>query len=924
MTTQRRGAYAMTGKSRPARVGIQCRRAHRFAMAALLAAGVSFAQVSPDGFPPAGIDEFDSSAIITIDLTSSGGPEITLTLVGPARIDRSDPFDPGDGRDVIETEILSMDLRGTSALGPITLRESGRKQSSGIIRQQTPSQDFPAESFFDVFVEVSTDVGVFHNQDPIRLQAVIEEIPPFQAMYIPDATFVGVDLFNAAGVRVGILRHAAHFVGQAPSFSVAPAGPSGLFPATLFDVPTAPGIRSPGLGLTPADNVDGLSYGIDYIAPVFEARFSVDERAVGLPGTAVFRESGKTPPQAHGDEFRVSSPPASGNLNTQVLDENGDTAPRFPLLVADDVDALTEPPTSFVDPDGDGTPDLPVYLSLAAGSPTLASIGAGPADILRTIGGGPPTVLFTAADLGLQAGDDIDAFCYDDRAQTLLFSLAPGSPTLGPGVAAASLLLPVFQVDIEPSPVPAPPIEFASPNSLGLREDDNLNALKCILPEVDHFPESLAVAAVNGAEVVLRGPTTIHVGVGPGGDTGDTPAKQHQPVDSVPVEIVQMDLVGDTPLGPIRVTVRTEDRSPFERSLGFFVETQNLTEGVLDVPPFTREGSLEARLKVFLQFQVGQQVLHHEEPIQLFGLFSNKPPLFGEQLTSPSQVDLVNEEGIPAGTFTALGSFSVGLPALGPLPVLNAGGTVNAGDFQRGGAPDSINSSFGVNLSDRTEFATSLPLPTELAGVRLRVKDSNNTKGSDDEAHPLGTLQELFVVTPGQVNWVLRGDTAPGLAQLTLTRKSDSKGILLDEFTSTRTFLVVAASPSIFTANADGQGVPAAFYLRFRGAEQTALEFVFDQTVPLGAREPLLIDFGGEDEQVFIAIFGTGMRGGIVVRAMLDGEDVPVSPVFPHEQFVGLDQANVGAIPRSFLGRGIVELKLTIDDIDSNSVLLFL
>ena len=175
---------------------------------------------------------------------------------------------------------------------------------------------------------------------------------------------------------------------------------------------------------------------------------------------------------------------------------------------------------------------------------------------------------------------------------------------------------------------------------------------------------------------------------------------------------------------------------------------------------------------------------------------------------------------------------------------------------------------------------------------------------------------------------------------------------MLDEFTSTRTFLVVAASPSIFTANADGQGVPAAFYLRFRGAEQTALEFVFDQTVPLGAREPLLIDFGGEDEQVFIAIFGTGMRGGTVVRAMLDfggedeqvfiaifgtgmrggtvvramldGEDVPVSPVFPHEQFVGLDQANVGAIPRSFLGRGIVELKLTIDDIDSNSVLLFL
>ena len=721
MTTQRRGAYALTGKSRPARVGIQCGWTRRFVTSLLLGAVVSFAQVPPAEFPPAGIDEFDSSAIITIDLTSSGGPETTVTLVGPTRIDRSDAFDPGDGRRIIETDIPSMELRGNSALGPVTLRESSRRQSSGVIRQQTAGQDFPAESFFDVFAEVTTDVGVFHNEDPIRLQTVIDEIPPFQAMYIPDATFVGVDLFNAAGVRVGVLRHAAHFVGQAPSFSVAPGGPSGLFPGTLFDVPTAPAIPSDELGLAGGDDVDGLSYGIDYIAPIFEARFSVDERAVGLPGTAVSRERSKTPPQAHGDEFRVSSPPASGNLNTQVLDENGDTAPRFPLLVSDDVDALTEPPTSFVDPDGNGTPDLPVYLSLAAGSPTLAAVGSGPADILRTIGGAAPTVLFTAADLGLQTGDDIDAVCYDDRAQTLLFSLAPGSPTLGPSQGPATLFL------VRNPPVPAPPFEFASPNSLGLRIEDNLNALKCILPEVDHFPEAVAVAAVNAAEVVLRGPTTVHVGVGPGGDTGDTPAKQHQPVDSVPVEIVQMDLTGETPLGPIQVTVRTEDRSPFERSLGFFVETDNLTEGVLDVRPFTREGSLEARVKVFLQLQARQQVLHHEEPIHMFGLFSNKPPLFGEQLTSPSQVELVNEEGTPVGI--RIEALSIVPNALGPLPVLNAGGTVNAGDFQRGGAPDSINSSFGVNLSDRTEFATSLPLPTELAGVRLRVKDSNNTKG---------------------------------------------------------------------------------------------------------------------------------------------------------------------------------------------------
>ena len=119
-------------------------------------------------------------------------------------------------------------------------------------------------------------------------------------------------------------------------------------------------------------------------------------------------------------------------------------------------------------------------------------------------------------------------------------------------------------------------------------------------------------------------------------------------------------------------------------------------------------------------------------------------------------------------------------------------------------------------------------------------------------------------------------------------------------------------------------GVPAAFYLRFRGAEQTAQEFVFDPTAALGAREPVLIDFGDEDEQLFIAIFGTGMRRGSVVTATIDGEDVPVSPVVGLEDFVGLDQANVGPIPRSFIGRGLVELRLFIDGIPTNVVLLLL
>ena len=155
-------------------------------------------------------------------------------------------------------------------------------------------------------------------------------------------------------------------------------------PSDIMNVPTAVGIPAANLGLIAADDVDALSYGIDFLAlPVKDIRFSVDPAAVGVPKSAVNVEAGKVPNEAHGDEFRPVPPPPAifGGTNLQVLDESGDTGNPFPLLISDDVDSLTEPPTSFVDVDSDGIPDSAVSFSLTPGSPSLTAIGAGPADI---------------------------------------------------------------------------------------------------------------------------------------------------------------------------------------------------------------------------------------------------------------------------------------------------------------------------------------------------------------------------------------------------------------------------------------------------------------------------------------------------------------------------------------------------------------
>ncbi len=221
-------------------------------------------------------------------------------------------------------------------------------------------------------------------------------------------------------------------------------------------------------------------------------------------------------------------------------------------------------------------------------------------------------------------------------------------------------------------------------------------------------------------------------------------------------------------------------------------------------------------------------------------------------------------------------------------------------------APDSLASGFGVGapLADMVASAAEVPLPTELAGVSVRVTDSQGVQ----------RLAGLLFVSVPQTNFYVADNTALGLALVEVLRDG--------EVIATGTVQVENVAPGIFTANLSGQGVPLALFLRFRGARQTAQGFVYDTTAPVGQIEPVTLDLGDEDEQLFIALFGTGMRRGIETSATIDGEEVPVSPVVALEEFVGLDQANLGPIPRGFIGRGVVELLLIVDGRVANVVTL--
>lgn len=166
-------------------------------------------------YPDAGCDVFDSGAAVKIDLSPIGQGVHRVTLNGPTQIARSqNPLSPHDGdsdglRD-FDTEIVHLDLQGTSDLGPITVTESPSRDSAGSVEEQSAGGDFfPADSFFDVFVEVDTPAGRLHNEEAFRLECEVNAIPPLNCFYFPtvrDRT----PLLTAGGGLVGYIRHGAH------------------------------------------------------------------------------------------------------------------------------------------------------------------------------------------------------------------------------------------------------------------------------------------------------------------------------------------------------------------------------------------------------------------------------------------------------------------------------------------------------------------------------------------------------------------------------------------------------------------------------------------------------------------------------------------------------------------------------------------
>ena len=236
---------------------------------------------------------------------------------------------------------------------------------------------------------------------------------------------------------------------------------------------------------------------------------------------------------------------------------------------------------------------------------------------------------------------------------------------------------------------------------------------------------------------------------------------------------------------------------------------------------------------------------------------------------------------------------------------------LNAASQAAGAAPSSIVDVYGTDLAlgdgsaDESARNGSAPLPTLLHGASLTVTDSNGKS----------RLAGLFDVWPTGITFLVPNEASRGAATV-IVRRGD---VVSDPFS----FEVTAVAPGLFSANLDGTGPAWAVAIRVdsTGGQSTAPLADFDASA--GSRVSIALNLGPERDQVYLQMFGTGIRGWeSELSCTVGGTNVEIYSVSPHPYSPGVDQIILGPLPRDLAGSGEVKVILVADGRSSNSVTL--
>jgi len=231
----------------------------------------------------------------------------------------------------------------------------------------------------------------------------------------------------------------------------------------------------------------------------------------------------------------------------------------------------------------------------------------------------------------------------------------------------------------------------------------------------------------------------------------------------------------------------------------------------------------------------------------------------------------------------------------GTVPLINVSGA----SFQALSkfATSSIVTAEGAGLAVSAMAAPSAQLPTNLNGTTVSIKDSSGAS----------ELAPLFYVAPKQVNYEVPSGTALGTATITVNSGTGAS--------SSQNIQIGTVSPGVFELNSGALAAAIVVTVAADGSQTFSQVYQLDpanEIVPL----PINVSSG----QVYLELYGTGIRNANGVQVTVAGAGVPVQSQGPQSQYMGLDQINVGPLARTLQGAGSVNIVLTADGQIANTV----
>jgi len=233
---------------------------------------------------------------------------------------------------------------------------------------------------------------------------------------------------------------------------------------------------------------------------------------------------------------------------------------------------------------------------------------------------------------------------------------------------------------------------------------------------------------------------------------------------------------------------------------------------------------------------------------------------------------------------------------------IGSANAVSAANYRQPLGGESIAAIFGSDFTQTTQAAASIPVPTELAGAKVKVRYGNGAE----------SFAPLFFASPSQINCLI----PPIPAGLPVAQSFATMIVIRDgEAVASAGISPIAVAPGVFSADASGGGLVAAVAQRQKPDGAVTYEAIvrFDPAVNKFVAIP--IDLGPDGDHVFLSIFGTGWRfrsSETAAKVKVGGVEVPVLYVGLQPTLEGVDQINV-ELTRTLAGKGEVDLEVMVD-----------